>query len=255
MELRRLWLLLWHRKILVVILIVAALAAGYEATPRQAQYRATTVLFVGVPENSSAGVFSSDLQLGQQQLAATFATMVPSLTVAQAAVSATGVPRSATTALGETSSALIQGTSLIRVSVTDSDPVVARELANGVSNAFVAEALRIDPVTSGLNGQSSAPKAPVSVTQDAQLPTAPLSNGLGRNLILSGIFGLLVAIGVVLVLDYLDLSVRTPEDLERKAGLPVLGIIPQYPELAAHQNIHPDVRIVGTEPLAGQASE
>ncbi|HUE59398.1 MAG TPA: hypothetical protein VMO88_07425, partial [Acidimicrobiales bacterium] len=144
---------------------------------------------------------------------------------------------------------------LIHVSVTDSDPVVARDLTNGMSQAFAAEVLKIDPVTSGLNGRSGSPTSPVSITQEAVLPTAPLSNGLGRNLILSGIFGFLVAVGVVLVLDYLDLSVRTPEDLERRAGLPVLGIIPQFPELPAHQDIHPGIRIVGVEPLAGQTSE
>jgi capsular polysaccharide biosynthesis protein len=246
-ELRRLWLLVWRRKLLVVALVIAALAAGYEATPRQAHYRATAVLFVGVPEYSSAGVFSNDLQLGSQELAATFATMVPSLGIAQAAVAATGVPRSPGAALGETTSSLVGGTSLIHVSVTDSDPVVARDLANGVAKAFVAEVLRIDPVTVGLNGQSSAPIAPVSITDGAILPTAPLSNGLGKNLALSGIFGLLVGIGIVLVLDYLDLSARTPEDLESKAGLPVLGVIPQYPELTVHEELYPDVRIVGTE--------
>jgi capsular polysaccharide biosynthesis protein len=142
------------------------------------------------------------------------------------------------------------------VSVTDSDPVVAKELANGMSRAFVTEALKIDPVTSGLNGQSpGAPTSPVTITQEAELPTAPLSNGLSRNLILSGIFGLLVAIAVVMLLDYLDLSVKTPEDLERRAGLPVLGIIPQFPELPARDEIHPGIRIVGAEPLAGQSSE
>jgi capsular polysaccharide biosynthesis protein len=251
MELRRLWVLVWHRKLLVAALVIVALIAGYEATPRQAKYQATAVLFVGVPEYASAGVFSNDLLLGQQQLAATFASMVPSVSVAQAALAATGVPRSTGAILAETQSTIVTGTSLIHISVTDPDPVVASTLANGMSKAFVAEVLKIDPVTAGLNGQSSAPTAPVSISQPAELPTVPVSNGLKKNLALSGIFGLLVGVGIVLLLDYLDLSVRTPEDLERRAGLPVLGIIPHYAELPTNEHSLPGVRILAVDPVAG----
>lgn len=251
MELRRLWVLVWHRKLLVMALIVVALIAGYESTPRQARYQAHAMLFVGVPEYASSGVFSNNLLLGQQELATTFASMVPSLSVAQAAVVATGVPRSAGTVLGETRSAVIANTSLIQVSVTDPDPVVASTLANGMAKAFVAEVLKLDPVTSGLTGQASEPTSPVSISQPAVLPTVPLSNGLTKNLILAGIFGLLVGIGVVLLLDYLDLSVRTPEDLERRAGLPVLGVIPQYEELPVREHALPAVRIRAVDPAVG----
>jgi succinoglycan biosynthesis transport protein ExoP len=235
MELRRLWLLVWHRRILVVVIVMASLVAGYETTPRLARYQTSATLFVGVPQYSSSGVFGNDVLLGQQQLAVTFATMVPTLDVVRAAVEETGVRRSPAAVIGETKASVISGTSLIIVTVTDPDPVVAQQLANGISNAFVQQMLKLDPVTSTVTGEKAAsPAAPVSLSQEAVLPVAPISNGLARHLILSGLFGLLVAVGLVLLLDYLDLSARTPEDLERRTGLPVLGMIPLYPELSTN---------------------
>lgn len=245
MELRRLWRLVWHRKLLIVVIVLAALVGGYEATPKLAKYQTSATLFVGVAEYSSAGVFSNDFALGQEQVAVTFATMVPTLNVIKSAVEATGVPRSPAAVLGETKSGVVSGTSLIQVTVTDPDPVVAQQLANGISVAFVQEMLKLDPVTSTVTGQNPAPASPVSLSQEALLPVAPISNGLTRNLILSGLFGLLFAVGLVLLLDYLDLTVRTPEDLERQTGLPVLGMIPLYAELP-NQGL-PGARVVLAE--------
>jgi receptor protein-tyrosine kinase len=251
MELRRLWLLIWHRKILVAVLVAAAVAAGYAATPRTAEYQAVSVLFVGVPENNPYGVFSADLQTGQQQLASTFATMIPSLNVAESAVESTGAPRSAGQVLSEVKANLVPGTTLIHIVVTDPDPVVAQTLANGVAQAFVNQIAKIDPVTTTLTGGATAARSPASISQEAFLPAVPVSSGLRRNVILSGLFGLVASIGLVLLLDYLDVSVRRPDELERRVGLPVLGIIPFYPHLTDRDFVTPARRTARVARLAG----
>ena len=249
MELRRLWHLVWHRKLLIVVLVAVGVAAGYQATPRVPRYKASAMLFVGVSETYSPGVFSNDLLLGRQQLAATFAAMVPSLNVAQAAVASGTIPRSAGEALAETTSQVLYGTSLIRVSVTDRDPHVAQALVNAVSSAFVGQMLRIDPVTATLTEKNTSPRSPVSVSQEATLPFVPISTGLTRAIILSGLFAFVLAIGLVLLLDYLDLTVRSPEDLERRSGLPVLGTIPLYSRLSDRDYVVPGTRLAGVPRL------
>jgi capsular polysaccharide biosynthesis protein len=127
------------------------------------------------------------------------------------------------------------GTNLIYLTVTDADPVVAQQAANAIAQQFVKQIEKIQPVATGsVSGANGGPVvSPVSVFQPALLPVLPVPNQLRSNLILSGVFGLVIAVGLVMLLDYLDLSVRSPEDLEKKAGLPVLGVIPRLPELAA----------------------
>lgn len=237
MELHRLWKLIWHRKLLVLALVIAALAAGYAVTPRSARYETEASMFVGVANNTPYGVFSADLQLGQTELADTFATMIPTVSVAQQAIAATGIPRSPGQVASEIKTTVITGTSLIAIIGTDADPVIAQRMTNAVAQAFVNVAEQIDPVTTTFNGTPTATRSPASVTQQAVLPVVPISNGLTRTLILSGLFGLLAAVALVLLLDYLDLSVRSAEEVERRIGLPVLGVVPLLSGLSAREAV------------------
>jgi capsular polysaccharide biosynthesis protein len=230
MELRRLWVLVWHRKILVALCVIAALAAGYEVTPKATLYRATAELFLSVPPNSQVynNFYNSDLQLGQEEIAYTYALIIPTIETAQLALSIAPTPRSPAQVASETRAVAIPSTTLIALSVTDSDPAIAQRLANAMAQAFSQRMGQLTPVATTNGGY----KSPVAVTEKAGLPTAPLSTGLTRTLILSGAFGLVVAIGLVFLLDYVDLSARNPEEVERRIGLPVIGVVPYFPEVA-----------------------
>jgi succinoglycan biosynthesis transport protein ExoP len=65
----------------------------------------------------------------------------------------------------------------------------------------------------------------VRLIEQAVVPGAPFSPNLRRAATLGGVVALLVAVGLVLVLDYLDDTIKTPEDVTR-LGLPFLALIP-----------------------------
>jgi len=65
----------------------------------------------------------------------------------------------------------------------------------------------------------------VRLVERAAVPQAPVSPNLRRAMMLGAIVAFLVAVGLVLGLDYLDDTVKTPEDIAR-LGLPFLGLIP-----------------------------
>ena len=66
----------------------------------------------------------------------------------------------------------------------------------------------------------------ISVVDQATVPIEPSSPRLLVNLALALLAGLAIAGGVVFVREQLDDAIRAPEDVERKLGLPTLGIIP-----------------------------
>jgi polysaccharide biosynthesis transport protein len=67
----------------------------------------------------------------------------------------------------------------------------------------------------------------VFIVDKATLPGAPSSPNLSRALLVSVVFGLGLALGLALLLEHLDDTVRSPEDAERISGLVTLGIIPK----------------------------
>ena len=71
----------------------------------------------------------------------------------------------------------------------------------------------------------------ISVVDRAQLPGAPFSPRLFLNLGIALLFGLLSGVGLALLLEYMDNTLKTPGDVESQLGLPVLGLIPMLGDM------------------------
>ena len=68
----------------------------------------------------------------------------------------------------------------------------------------------------------------VSVATPASPPTIPSSPRTGLNVALGAVAGLIVALGLAALLEYLDQGLKTPADVDRRLGIPCLGIVPKY---------------------------
>ena len=66
----------------------------------------------------------------------------------------------------------------------------------------------------------------VTVVDSALTPIAPFKPNLTLNLQIAAVLGLMLGIGLAFFLEYLDDTMQHPEDMERLAHLPVLGVIP-----------------------------
>ena len=69
-------------------------------------------------------------------------------------------------------------------------------------------------------------KTNVEVADAAEVPKEAVSPRKGRAALLSVLLGLFLGVGLAFLAEYLDDTVKTPEDLESKAGLAVLGFVP-----------------------------
>jgi capsular polysaccharide biosynthesis protein len=93
-----------------------------------------------------------------------------------------------------------------------------------VAKAFVAQISQYQGPTS-VAKEGAVPNEPAYVFQTA-ISASPISSGLTKKVLLGAVFGLVISILFILLMDYLDVTIRSPEELERRVGLPVLGIIP-----------------------------
>ncbi|MBV9951292.1 MAG: hypothetical protein JO291_05045 [Acidimicrobiia bacterium] len=223
MEIRRyLWIVRRHFFLMVAI-VVAALVAGVLVTPRHSTYTATSALYVGsrsVDITPTSGEVSGDRVAGLDRLISTFAAMATTEPIAADAARLAAVQRSASDIVAETSAQQVTGTDLIHVSVTDSDPALSRTLADAVATALVQQVHTFEP-----RSAKSSNEQVISLYQTAQAPVRN-SRGLVRNLVLAGLFGLLAAAALVALLEYLDVSLRSADDVERLLELPVLAVVP-----------------------------
>lgn len=66
----------------------------------------------------------------------------------------------------------------------------------------------------------------IKVIEPAELPQAPVEQKRLKNFLLVAIMAFFSGCGLALLIDYLDNTVKTQEDVERKVRLPYLGYVP-----------------------------
>ncbi|MDD4496093.1 MAG: GNVR domain-containing protein, partial [Eubacteriales bacterium] len=106
----------------------------------------------------------------------------------------------------------------IQIAVEDYDPETAKAIANKVAEVFqhqVADIMKVENV---------------QIIDKAVLPVSPINAASGSNLVLSALAGLILGTALILLIDYLDRTVKTPQDVRKLVDLPVLGMIPVFEE-------------------------
>jgi exopolysaccharide transport family protein len=73
----------------------------------------------------------------------------------------------------------------------------------------------------------------VHIVDGARIPTRPTSPNIPRNLQFGAIFGLMGGLGLAFVLEGLDNTIRTPEQMQIVSGLSSLGIVPLNSRMGA----------------------
>lgn len=68
----------------------------------------------------------------------------------------------------------------------------------------------------------------INIVDEARVPQDPVSPKKKLNLFLALLFGLFGGVGLSFVMEYFDNSIKDPEDVERHAGLPTVGLIPMF---------------------------
>jgi len=77
--------------------------------------------------------------------------------------------------------------------------------------------------------------SPLMISEPADLPTAPVKRNTLQNSMMSSVIGGMFAIGIAFLIEYLDNTFKTPDDVQRVLGFNPLGVIPKYPENGTSQ--------------------
>ncbi len=67
----------------------------------------------------------------------------------------------------------------------------------------------------------------IQVVDQAEVPTRPYKPNKQLNLLLAAVIGLFLGVGLAFFFEYLDNTVKTPEDIEQLTRLPSFGIVPE----------------------------
>lgn len=109
---------------------------------------------------------------------------------------------------------IIPDTELLRITVRDPDPMLARDSANALADYLIND--------------KTIREVRVTVVEPSTLPEAPTLLSMVSLLFLAGIVGVVAGIGLALVLNNLDKRIFSEEQVRSITGLPVIGKIPDH---------------------------
>lgn len=104
---------------------------------------------------------------------------------------------------------------LVTISAQDPDQYVARDIANKTVSVFqreISNIMNVDNVTILSPAIAKANQSPVT-------PNTKL------NMAIALVIGLMLGVGIAFLLEFLDKTVKTEQDIESLLGIPVIGAI------------------------------
>lgn len=87
--------------------------------------------------------------------------------------------------------------------------------------------------------ERNMPQVPAVIWEKAEAASIPYSPKVLLNMVLGTLVGLIVGVGLAFLIEYLDTSIKTMDDVESLLGVPVLAVVPKNIRLL-HKN-PPDI--------------
>lgn len=212
-DLLRLFMVLKQNILLIIAVgllggLLSGLYTHFMITPT---YKATTSMLVLTKETTLASL--ADLEIGSK-LTNDYTELINSRTVLENVIKNLNLDMEYTTLRDQISISNPDSTRILKITVTQADPVMAKKVADEVatvSSKFIEEQMEVTP-----------PK----IYETSEVPIYKDSPNMKKNVMLGLLAGMVLVAGVEIVLELLNDSIQTEDDVVRYLDIPVLSAVP-----------------------------
>ena len=218
-DVRKLLLAYLRRWWIFVICVVplACLALLYTVKFVTPTYSASVTMYVNNIRSDQDIQYISNTNLTTaQMLVDTYARIVTSRTVLNAVIEKEHLDCTYNQLVNMIVTSQVGETAIFRVSVIHTDPEKAAEYANAIARSAPKE------IELFVEGSST------KVLDTAQVPTSIYSPNYRRAFGLGALAGFVLALIIITVMCFMDVKIRTEQDLAAISTLPVIGQIPDF---------------------------
>lgn len=212
---------------MLLCLLVAVGGALFRTHETPKTYRSDAKLFINLPAARDTQEALQGVQLSTN-LVKSYAQIATSRTSAARIKDRLGIAESPAQIASEITATVEPQTVIITISAVNSDRARARDIAQA------AAAVLNDTITALEQDRERTGAVEARIIDDATLPGSPIDPRPARNLVLGVVLGLLAGLGLALLLDALDRTVKSTAEAERLVGAPGLALVPRARDLAKH---------------------
>lgn len=202
-------------KILVILLTAVVFAAGsglythYLITP---MYSSTSCIYV---LSNDSGVSYYDFMIGSS-ITVDYIEMIKSDTVMERTIENLGIEDSYSVESLKSSISISNPTDtrILKISVTNADPLLAKEIVDEVVE------VAIDRISEVMNVEKP------NIYEKGKVAVAPISPSMKKNVVMAGMLGVLLSMALFIIIYLMDDRIHSAEDVEKYLGINVLASIP-----------------------------
>ena len=205
---KRFWII---ALITIISVVVSGVISFFMLNP---VYEAKSTLIVNTEKNEETQMITGDQFNVTQKLAVTYGEIIKSRSVLDDVIKNLKLDDEYEALVKNVTVSPVKDTQIISISVQDTNKEKARDIANEIPKVFKKEAKRITKAND------------IQVIDKAILPQNPIKPNKMMNMAIAAVLGAMIGLFVVFLIEYLDNKLKTPQDIEKHLGLPILGVVP-----------------------------
>lgn len=199
--------------ITVVICLLGCIYGLFIQKPMYKSY--TTIILGGNETTASQTITQSDITLNKN-LVDTYAEIVKSRIVLEQVISELDLEETYEELSNKISVSSVNNTEIIKITVADSNPIEAKNVANVTANFFSKEVVKLYNMNN------------VNVLDEANEANEPYNINIPKQVIIYFFIGIIIALSILFVIFYFDRTIKSVEQVEQKIKLPILGGVEEY---------------------------
>ncbi len=208
-----------ERLLMIIIMVLAVLVIGsvYSVFVKTPMYRSKTSIVL-VSDDGQAGTQStisqSDVQLNKG-LVPTYKEIVTSRKIVEKVITNLSIDYTYEELVKMVTVSNNTNTEIIEITVKNADKALAADIANEIRIVFGDEIKNIYQLQN------------VKTVDKATEAEKPYNINIFKDLVIYFLIGIVVSFGTIFVIYYFDTTIKSADEIEKKLGLPVVGIIPK----------------------------
>ena len=215
-DIKRILEIILSKKLLIVLILLFSILFGYAYSYyyKKPEYKSSvTILLVADENKTNKELTQTDLNINNG-LISTYSSIAKSTNVVQKTIENLELNMSASSLQKKIDAKQIDSTQFLKISVTNANPELAKNIANELAQVFTQQIKEI------YNLQN------ISIVDEAEVESTPCNVNHMKDIIMFAFAGLFLAMVSVVAIFMFDDTIKSEEDIEKNVKLKAIGTLP-----------------------------
>lgn len=199
---------------LAVAILVSTIYGEFIKVPMYRSYTTIVLTRSGDTDKNDSSITQNDILLNQK-LVATYREIIKSRRVLGQVIENLELDMEVSELSQNISVTNEEDTELIKISVSSVNKEDAKNIANEIAKVFSNEIVDIYNIKN------------VSIIDTAIEAKTPYNINFVKETVIAALLGVVLGVAIIFVMFYFDTTIKNPEEIQTKIGLPLLGVVPK----------------------------